>query len=149
MLTTESARTYLARRRAARKFFESIPDSQVDLADWVREDHYAEHFQLSVEGAIQCGSVACLAGWLFIMPEYRAWCLQRGHVAATPNALKEWLGIEHRINEAHDVFNSPFVCRYSGLYDDPNAGNLSDKEIAEERLTLLINEAIEAARGGA
>ena len=149
MLTTESARTYLARRRAARKFFEAIPGAQVDLADWVREDHYADHFQLPVEGAIRCGSVACLAGWLFIMPEYRAWCLQRGHVAATPNALKQWLGIEHRINEAHDVFNSPFVCRYSGLYDDPNAGNLSDKEIAEERLTLLINEAIEAARGGA
>ena len=148
MLTTESARTYLARRRAARKFFEAIPDAQVDLADWVREDHYADHFQLPVEGAIQCGSVACLAGWLFIMPEYRAWCLQRGHVAATPNALKQWLGIPDLSNEAHDVFNSPFVCRYSGLYDDDNADVLSDKQIAEERMHLLIEEAEEAVKGG-
>jgi len=149
MLTTESAKTYLDRRCKALKFFESIPDAQVDLADWVREDHYAEHFQLPVEGAIKCGSVACLAGWLFIMPEYRAWCAAGGHVAATPNALKQWLGIPDLSNEAHDVFNSPFVCRFSGLYDDDNAYVLSDKEIAEERLTLLINEAIEAVRGGA
>ena len=148
MLSQEPAKVYLARRRAARKFFEAIPDAQVDLADWVREDHYADHFQLPVEGAIQCGSVACLAGWLFIMPEYRAWCLQRGHVAATPNALKQWLGIPDLSNEAHDVYNSPFALRFSGLYDDDNADVLSDKEIAEERLTLLINEAIEAMRGG-
>jgi len=53
MLTLESANTYLDRRRKALAFFETIPDAQVDLADWVREDHYAEHFQLPVEGAIR------------------------------------------------------------------------------------------------
>ena len=141
MLTTEPPAIYLKRRCLAKDYFQQIPDERVGLNGWVRgtEAQCAQHAASVGLDALTCDTVACLAGWLWTLPEYREWVRAQpeGYVESC-RLLQRFLGIDRRQRDSSSVF-WPRNVRYDGA--DASNPAISDKTLALRRLDRLIAEA--------
>jgi hypothetical protein len=131
------AEGYLKRRGLALDYFRHIPDEKVLLHHYVdgRGSYKAEHRHFQSEGldALQCGTMACLAGWLWTMPEYRDWCRERRMQITNPFNTCQYLGCR--------MATGIFSRRCNGV-DGPAAlrGDVTDKTLAVRRLEKLVAE---------
>src|SRR5215203_3588212 len=137
MLEIPPSEARLKRRRLALDYFRQIPDEKVLLEHYVdgRNNPAAEQRHLQSEGldALQCGTMACLAGWLWTMPEYRDWCRERRIQIANSFNTAQYLGCR----EVAGIFSR----RCNGV-DGPAAlcRNVTDKTLAVRRLEKLVAE---------
>ena len=131
------AEACLKRRRLALDYFCQIPDEKVTLQHYVngRGNPAAEHQHLHSEGldALQCGTMACLAGWLWTMPEYRDWCRERGIKITNAFNTSQYLGCPR---------SAGIFCRRCNGVDGPAAlcRDVTDKTLALRRLEKLVGE---------
>jgi hypothetical protein len=145
----QPASVYLKRRMLARDYLAQIPAEVINLDDWVqpreevaiggRKPVIEAHLQANGLDALQCGSVACLAGWLWTMPEYKEWCQKVWHQPMhESSALRVWLGLD-RYDPCHEeLFSAARGC----FYDDSISEGASDKDLALHRLDQIIKEAL-------
>jgi hypothetical protein len=145
----QPASVYLKRRMLARDYLAQIPAEVINLDDWVqpreevaiggRKPVIEAHLQANGLDALKCGSVACLAGWLWTMPEYKEWSLKAcGQPMHDSHALRAWLGLD-RYDPCHEeIFSAARGC----YYDDGVKEGTSDKDLALNRLDHIIKEAL-------
>jgi hypothetical protein len=138
---------FLKRRMEARDYFLNIPAARVNLDKWVmaptaeQEFHHRRAVGLD---AMQCGAVACLAGWLWTMPSYQDWVKTSTAYDHHDSAvlLERYLGVQY--SGGSSMTERPFTCRVD--LNDQKAGDKTDYQLAVERLEALVAEA-EAACG--
>lgn len=124
-------------RRLALDYFRQIPDEKIRLEHYVdgRGSPAAEqrHFQSEGLDALQCGTMACLAGWLWTMPEYRDWCRERRIQITSSFNTSQFLGCR----EIAGIFS-----RRCNAVDGPAAmcPEVTDKALAVRRLEKLLAE---------
>ena len=137
MLTNERRGIYLKRQHLAQEYFRQIPESRIELSSWIFgtdaqcEAHLAS---CGLKDALACNTVACLAGWLFTMPEFCEWRPpNRDGLLSRLEDLGAFLGIEYR---------SRVFSMRSTYIDGPDARNpaVTDKTLAHRRLDRLIRE---------
>ena len=147
MLTDETPAIYLKRRRAAKHYFEQVPESLVELSLVVTGDNNSRFLRAcGLEEAKACDVTACLLGWLYTWPLYRAWGkLNRRPVYTNALSICQFLGLPV---DGRLPYEFPF-----GARDSPNDSDKilrrrgdSDKTIALRRLDWLIEEAKTIAR---
>ena len=132
-----SSEARLKRRRLALDYFRHIPEEKVLLKHYVdgRKHPEAEQRHLQSEGldALECGTLACLAGWLWTMPEYRDWCRERHMQIANSFNTSQYLGCR----QTAGIFSR----RCNGV-DGPAAmcPDVTDKTLAVRRLEQLVAE---------
>jgi hypothetical protein len=132
-----SSEARLKRRRLALDYFSQIPEEKVLLQHYIdgRESPEAEQRHLQSEGldALHCGTIACLAGWLWTMPEYRDWCREARMQIANSSNTSQYLGCR----EIAGIFSR----RCNGV-DGPAAmcPDVTDKTLAVRRLEKLVAE---------
>lgn len=119
-----------------RDYMLNIPNYKVDMSTFftgIDEDKF-----LTYEGldALKCHTVACLAGWIMTMPEYREW-VRKNHPhtdvhALNPHHAMEWL-IGERNAFTSNMFSirKPIECQYP-------LGMMTDHEIAIHRLDMVL-----------
>lgn len=155
MLTDEAPTEYLRRRVEARNYLGLVYPSRVHLQyyakgatpwDEVAHVHHAE----GLDAAYACNTTACLAGWLWTMPEYRAWVrTQKSTKLVVHDAvmwLSIWLGIDVSIMGGplaieNYLLHFPFTGRMACEGDDPRK---TDAEVAMDRMEALVKEAQQA-----
>ena len=91
------------------------------------------HFQSEGLDALQCGTMACLAGWLWTMPEYRDWCRERRIQITNSFNTCQYLGSR----EVQGIF-SRRCNRVDGL--GALCHDVTDKTLAVRRLEKLVAE---------
>src|SRR3972149_2685001 len=96
MLTDETPAIYVQRRRAAKHYIEQVPDSLVELS-FVVVGGESSHFLRArgLKEAQACGASACLLGWLYTWPLYRAWgkLRHRPMLHAKELSVRRFLGL--------------------------------------------------------
>jgi len=134
MLSDETPEVYLKRRRLARDYFLHVPEERVNLGNYT--DGKDEQLFRKMVGldALKCESVACLAGWLWTMPEYQDWARAAHRKIHSDEPLAAWLGI-------NNPWTSMAFC--PRMSSEPRHLG-SDKSVAIARLDRLIAEAEEA-----
>lgn len=129
---------YLKRRRLARDYVLHVPDNRVALNEFVTGD-MDQFRQMEGLDALRCQTVACLAGWLWTLPEYRDYARTHHASICDLGTLNKWLGLGHGKYGA-DPCPYPFGARVESGMKGEDAP-VSDKTIALRRLDALVAEA--------
>lgn len=153
-----SSAVILKRRQAARDYWLQIPPRKVDvsLAHYVTMDSSSvdpmrplatspaeQHLSACGLDALQCGTFACVAGWLFTMPEYRDYRAQhmpdksmQMDIDDNVDCLCEFLGVS-RYSNTFTTVNYVEMMKYGSR--QRFAGH--EWEIGLDRLNKLVEEA--------
>lgn len=154
---------YLKRRLEAIEYFNHIPVRKVDLQEYVKLDednitwNYLEYNEirkkhLSANGldALQCGTLACVAGWLLTMPAYQEWA-QRQQYDTDGNfmtLLTKFLGLPlYKNKDENDTtaYLKFFSHRWESPYDQKHCYDIeyvTDHTLAVNRLQHLVSQPI-------
>lgn len=135
MLTDEKPEVYLKRRMLARDYFMHVPEERVLLNKFTQGPDLLLFRTAIGFDALKCNAVACLAGWLWTLPEYREWAESKGLPICDVASTSLWIGVGRCFGD-HNAFDPRGTKEGSG----------SDKGIAMRRLDALVREAEEAVR---
>ena len=121
MLTDDDA-IKLKRLRGARGYFQCWPEERVcpGLLRFVAGPEILQFSNAYGFDALECDAVACLAGILYTLPEFKDWLREQGLRGPCPSYLTEFFGVH--------LWGIRYVEEGSG----------TDKEVALRRLDRAI-----------
>jgi hypothetical protein len=131
----ETQEVYRKRRRLALDYWNQIPPAKVypGLRWFIggTGKEIQQHEGAVGLDALSCGTVACVAGWLYTMPEFREWTGTQFDDGTYNHlyALERFLGVQDSrlFRERDDA-------------DDKFGEGLSDHEVGRRRLQQLVGE---------
>jgi len=144
---TDTPEIYLKRRRLAYDYFLQFPCERINLRDYVAGPERLEFEDSYGLDCLKCRAVACVAGTLWTMPEFRDWA--GIGIWGTNGVNDDGLLLEYRLlleylgqpPISRDMEFNVFGMRKT-VNDGPDAKNpaISDWELGRRRLEKLVRE---------